>query len=201
MIIDSKLSVDKIGEMRLVFDKLESTVQTLATFDLESQMKQVHKKNEKLFHHIIQQHRQLQSKFHDLRANFESQSAKFEEAFQTREKRLNVFLQNEAERDNKLDLSFESLYKNQSLILSTFQDRLKGTEDGVREIKNVINAVQNAATARREKEKNLLQDLDATLLDKVEDILDDHETKTVAHVLGIVLIVTPLVVYTMNKLF
>lgn len=46
------------------------------------------------------------------------------------------------------------------------------------ELKQVLIALQSSAEARRKREKNFLEDLDETLVDKIENALDDHEART-----------------------
>lgn len=95
-----------------------------------------------------------------------------------RQKDLDLLIRHDGERDAAMKESFDSIYQNQSNILKIFQRDLKSSEEKVTELKEVLNALQSSAEARRKREKNFLEDLDETLVDKIENALDDHEART-----------------------
>jgi hypothetical protein len=99
--------------------------------------------------------------------------------------------------------SLESIYKNQTNILGAFQTRIAETQEKVTDVKNLIEGLQTSASARRKQEKNFLKDLDETLVDKIENAIDDSEARTRSAVwmgAAFVAVVTPVAVYAVNKL-
>ena len=55
--------------------------------------------------------------------------------------------------------SFESLYRNQTNLLTAFDQRGSSTENKVGEVLTVLNGLQSAAANRRDKEHALLMNL------------------------------------------
>ncbi len=99
--------------------------------------------------------------------------------------------------------SLESIYKNQTNIVAALQAHSAATQERVADLTKLIEGLQSSATARRRQEKNFLKDLDETLVDKIENAIDDSEARTRTTVwLGaaVVTCLAPIAVYAVNKL-
>ena len=111
-------------------------------------------------------------------------------------------LQKEDERDKVLFHTMETLYKNQNNIVKSFVERSNHIEGKVQEVLRLLTNLQASSAARRDKEQSLLKNLDASLIDKIELTLDDHEIRlrTSIIVSGLLMaFVTPVVIYISNK--
>ena len=200
MITDSKLSVMKIGELREVSEKLQRATDRLNVKDLENQTGLVLRRNEELSRILTGQQKQFQ----DIRNDMKNQTTAFIDISESSRKDLNNLVDKDSIRDEQMRSSFESLYKNQANILTILQSKIQSTETKVSDVQALIQALQSSAASRRKQEKNFLKDLDETLVDKLENALDEHQSRVKSSVWSsafLITFVTPFAVYAVNKMF
>ncbi len=117
---------------------------------------------------------------------------------------LFFLLRSGEDRDRMLKESFGALYKNQLTLGEVFGDRTQALESSVKEVLSLIKTAQTTAVSRRDREQRALASMDASLVDKIEDALEDHEARIRSSSLAVALFVaavTPLAVVAINKLF
>ena len=59
--------------------------------------------------------------------------------------------------------------------MQAFEKRTKSTEACVSEVLKLLQSLKSSAASRRERENAVLASLDATIVDKIELALEDHE--------------------------
>ncbi len=95
--------------------------------------------------------------------------------------------------------SFGAMYRNQTAISEAFQERTKKAEGATREVHNLIKSIQTSAASRRDREQRALEQLDSSLLDKIEDTLEDHQARVRFTVFGATVLAVAVAV-AINKL-
>lgn len=183
---------------------LKSSSEKFNIKDLETKSTLLLKRTEEMLQKHIVQERSMSHFYTEIKKNMSSQNAVIEQALTTRQRDLDVLMQNQEERDQVLRTSFDSLFKNQTNIVSSFQNRMEETDQRVMEVLNVILGLQTAADKRKEKEDILLQNLDESLIDKIERVLDDHESNIKrANLLGgmLLAVITPVAIVALGKMW
>ena len=203
VITDSKLSLDKIGEMREISHALQKTSERFNIKDIESKTNTLLKKTDVLHKSVTAQQQSIHGLFGDMFGEIKAQNASLVGAMAAHNEDLTNIIRNEKERDSILKNSFEALYLNQTNIASMVNTKSTETQGKVKEILTVLSGLQTAADKRRDKEQSLLKNLDVSLIDKIENTLDEHEERlrrtTIVNGL-FVIVLTPIVVYAFGKL-
>lgn len=209
MITDSRLSLDKIGEMRVITDMMKETAASIDVASLQKASNAIVKKCDDTHRTLAVQQRSLQTFFSDITKEIKSQNVKTENALIAGQKHVDMVSAAIQAGPGQVELAknFKSIYNNQTNILQTVVGANKATESKVEEVLRVLSGLQTAAASRRDKELAILRTLDGSFVDKIESVLDEHEARTrgvimmtSTTVMVVAAAITSVVLYAFGKL-